>query len=309
VSGASFLDPAGPQAALLAGLWRPFFWIGVAVWIAVALFLAAALVARRREADGRDRGLAGWVGAATGATTLVLLVLVGLSVSASRALPGDAPAPLQIEVTGHQWWWNVKYPGPTPHDVFQLGNEIHVPTGERVDVKLQSRDVIHSFWAANLHGKMDLIPGKTNHLVFQADRAGVYPGRCAEYCGLQHAHMGFVVVAEPRAAFEAWEARQRTPARAPSTAEEERGRAVFLATTCATCHALNGETAYGTIGPDLTHVGSRLTLGAATLPNAAPELAAWIADAHASKPGVAMPPAPVVNDDLRAVAAYLRSLQ
>jgi cytochrome c oxidase subunit 2 len=187
-------------------------------------------------------------------------------------------------------------------------NEIRIPVGRPVALTLTSPDVIHSFWVPALAGKMDLIPGRSNTLVLQADRAGVFRGACAEFCGASHAQMRLLVVAQPPADFDDWRRRQQAPAQAgPGT---RAGRAAFLRNGCGGCHRVRGTPASGTVGPDLTHDGSRLELAAGALANDRDALRAWIADPHAHKPGALMPAFAVLDDrDLDAVAAWLAELQ
>jgi cytochrome c oxidase subunit 2 len=214
-----------------------------------------------------------------------------------------------VDVVGHQWWWEFEYHDVTPSDVFTSPNELHIPVGVPVVLKAMSTDVIHSFWVPNLMGKRDLIPGIVTNTWIQADEPGVYRGQCAEFCGHQHAHMAFEVVAEPMDKFQAWIRHQREPALEPSTDEEKRGKDVFMQSTCVTCHAIRGTDAGSHVGPELTHVGSRLTLAAGTLPNARGHLAGWIANSQSIKPGNRMPPNALAAGDLQAVLAYVRSLR
>jgi cytochrome c oxidase subunit 2 len=188
-------------------------------------------------------------------------------------------------------------------------NEMHLPIGTPVVLKVTSRDVIHSFWVPNLQGKRDLIPGYTTAIWLQADRAGTFRGQCAEFCGLQHAHMALDVVAEPVADFERWLDRMRQPAAAIQTGDAQRGRELFMTYRCAGCHTVRGTEANGQIAPDLTHIASRPTLGAGTLPNTSAHLAAWIRDSQASKPGNQMPPNPLDQGNLDALLAYLSTLR
>src|SRR5207302_265287 len=173
---------------------------------------------------------------------------------------------LSIHVTGHLWWWELRYQDAQPQRIFPSANEIHIPVGRRVRVTLSADDVIHSFWVPNLAGKQDLIPGRDNALVFSAAREGIYRGQCAEFCGLQHAHMAMLVVAEPPQAFEAWREAQLKAAAEPSDTEQLRGRGVFLGKPCVACHAIRGTAAGGKTGPDLTHVAGRHTIAAGRLP-------------------------------------------
>jgi cytochrome c oxidase subunit II len=299
----SILDPAGPAAARIAELHWLLLWISVAVFALVLALLAVGLW--RREAAPGTRFVVGW---GVVFTTAVVLYILFEAIAATVALrsPGvEQGEPLPIRVVGHQWWWAIEYP--------ELGittaNEIHLPVGTPVSLELEAADVIHSFWVPNLQGKMDLVPGTTNTLWLQADRPGVYRGQCAEFCGLQHALMALVVVALPEQDFVNW-AEERRPAPAPPVAPREaRGREVFFQEGCHLCHTIQGTPAVGSPGPDLTHVGSRRTLGAGTVPNTRENLAAWIEDPHPVKPGVLMPPTPLPREDLQALVRFLQGLR
>jgi cytochrome c oxidase subunit 2 len=312
----SALHPAGPFADRLGSLWEIFLFTTGTVWLLVLLFLALAVWrgSRRTEPDNSEEGTrisTRWVSGALVLSTLILFALLGASVAAGRAVtPNEADvATREIRVNGHQWWWEFQYTNPRADRIVTTANELHLPAGERIRLVLRSSDVIHSFWIPNLHGKHDLIPGKTVNFVIQADRPGLYRAQCAEFCGLQHARMGFIVVVEPRAQFEKWYARQLLPAPIPKTADQQRGQTVFLGSTCVMCHTIKGTPAGARLGPDLTHIGSRLTIGAATLPNTRGHRAGWIANAQSIKPGVLMPPSNLSPDDLNAVTIYLESLK
>jgi cytochrome c oxidase subunit II len=307
----SALHPAGQQAAHIAGLWWLMLWVCTAVFVAVMIGLAVA-VARGRSKGPRageatlTRGVAGAVG-------LSVVALVGLlfaSVLTGRAVGSlTDPAPLAIRVTANQWWWAVEYQNPVAALNVTTADEIHLPVGRPTAITLVSSDVIHSFWVPNLHGKIDLVPGRVNTIWIKADTAGVYRGQCAEYCGLQHAHMAFTVVAEPAAQFEGWLAAQRAPARAPAGDDPARGKELVEQGTCALCHTIRGTSAGAVTGPDLTHIASRPTIAAGTLPNTPEHLALWIADPQAVKPGNRMPATGLSPADLRAVVAYLETLR
>jgi cytochrome c oxidase subunit 2 len=214
-----------------------------------------------------------------------------------------------VQAIGRQWWWDFRYTTPEGSAI-ALANELHIPVGQPVEIVLATDDVIHSFWVPALAGKVDMVPGRTNRLVMTAATTGVYRGQCAEYCGLQHALMAFVVVAQPAPQFREWLAAQARPARAPTDAFRRRGQRLFFAARCQECHAIRGTAAEGRSGPDLTHVGSRLTLGAGILDNHAGTMAGWIAGAQDLKRGNAMPSMNVfAGEDLRAVAAYLSGLK
>ncbi len=317
-SASSALAPAGPQAGRIATLW----WITLAVlatiFLLVIAFLLYAGMRRRLEADdpGRapdvDRRLLRWVGAATGVSALTVLVLLVLDIATGRALEGLAshPNPVHVTVIGHQWWWEVQYQSSSdPTKVVTTANELHIPVGRPVSIAGKSADVIHSFWVPQLHGKRDLLPGYTTNLWLQADRPGTYRGQCAEFCGLQHAHMALLVVAEPPAQYEAWLQQQADTARAPTTPLAQHGRDVFLNGPCSLCHSIRGTPAGSNNGPDLTHIASRRTLAAGTLPNNIGALSGWIVDPHAVKPGNNMPGSALSPGDLQALVAYLGGLR
>jgi cytochrome c oxidase subunit 2 len=282
----SALDPAGPEARAVAGL----FWVmtaaGAAIWLAVVL---AYLYAKRRdrrvwsgEAAGR---LVLWAGAVFPASVLFMLLgyalwlMPGLRPWTSPQGPG-----LVVEVTGHQYWWDVVY-RPEHGPPVVTANALRLPVGTPVEFRLASPDVIHSFWIPALGGKMDLIPGRTNRLLLTADRPGSWRGACAEFCGSSHALMAFDVAADPPESFDAWLAAEA----APSPGADAPGRDAFLAEGCGACHTVRGTEADGRVGPDLSHVGSRLTIGAGTLPRSPETLARFITDPAAVKPGAGMP--------------------
>ena len=307
----SIIHPAGIQAERISHLWWVMFGICTVVWIAVAV---AALVAihrgHRSASTATDRQASVAVAIATGASALALIALLTQSVLTGRALDTlRTPDALRIQVTGNQWWWDVQYDNPVPSLRVTTANEIHLPVGRPVAISLLSTDVIHSFWIPNLQGKIDLVPGRLNEIWLQADKEGIYRGQCAEYCGAQHAKMALVVVAEPSDAFERWLTANRAPAPAPVTAEQERGRQVVERGPCAMCHNITGTLAGGRTAPDLTHIASRSTLAAGTLPNARGYLAGWIADPQHVKPGSRMPPTGLRDEELQAVLAYLETLK
>jgi cytochrome c oxidase subunit 2 len=312
----SATDAVSPEAGRIAELWWLLFAVCSLVFLLVVGFMLYATLrsgAARDRSSGQpsaERRVARLVGGAAFVSAVVLVALLVASAAASRALARTSSTDaLTIEVVGHQWWWEVTYPDRDPSRRVSTANEIHVPVGRPVVLKLASRDVIHSFWAPNLHGKRDLIPGRETTLAFQPERPGVYHGQCAEYCGAQHAHMAFEVVAEPEDAFQAWLLRQRSPAPESTDPIAKRGQEVFLSGPCALCHSVAGTTAWGRNGPDLTHVRSRAHLAAGTLPNSADDLSAWVADPHRAKPGTKMPPTLLAPDDRKALVAYLETLE
>ena len=324
----SALDSAGPQAAHIERLWWLMFWVTSGVFVIVIGLLAVAVVRGRRAArrapdDGlptrdalrahEDRTnpmLTRAVALALGATVAILFVLLVASVWTGRTVGAlGAASAVTVNVTGHQFWWEIEYEDATPSRRVTTANEIHIPVGRPVVLKVTSRDVIHSFWVPNLHGKRDLIPGYTTAIWLQADRPSVYRGQCAEFCGRQHAHMAFDVVAEPDAQFERWLDAQRQTAPPPHDPAAERGQRVFLKSQCALCHTVRGTPAQGRVGPELTHVASRGKIAAGTLPNTSGHLAGWVIDAQQIKPGSQMPPNHLGSDDLQALLVYLEALK
>jgi cytochrome c oxidase subunit 2 len=314
------LDPAGPANRSVNTLFWAMLIVASIVWIAVVVAAFWAALSGRRgtredlepvidppEATHRrdHRVVAGLVGA----TVLILLLFLVYDFTVGRALAAHPSRALTIELIGHQWWWEVHYDDPDPSKLLVDANELHIPAGEPVQVKLSSRDVIHSFWVPNIIGKRDLIPGYTSSLFLNADKPGVYRAQCAEFCGAEHAKMALTVVVHPRADFVAWLAEARSPAAAPSDSSASQGERVFLAGPCSSCHAITGVPAYGTVGPNLTHLASRRTIGAGTLANTRGNLAGWVVDPQSIKPGVRMPSNQLEPKDLRALLDYLETLK
>jgi cytochrome c oxidase subunit 2 len=282
-------------------------------WAALAVIVGLLTVVylRRRRAAGPGGERTGWAVVLTTGLALPILVVGTLFVVADIFLIKTTQAPaagstqMTVRVVGHQWWWEFRFPGRTA----VTANELHIPVRTRVQIVATTDDVIHSFWVPQLNRKIDTIPGQENRILLEADSPGRYRGQCAEFCGLQHTHMGVMVIAQPRAQFDAWLARQSEPARAPTTAEERRGRQVFLGGACSSCHQIRGTSAQAQVGPDLTHVGSRETLAALTIPNTPDQMASWIRGNQAIKPGNQMPDVALAPPDLRAVVTYLESLR
>jgi cytochrome c oxidase subunit 2 len=314
------LRPAGVQADHIGSLWN--LTLGLCTLVFVLVLGACLYAVWRAPRAGADTepdlsSLAGperrtWriIKWATGAATAGLLVLLVGDVLTSRAL---ARLPLadavNIELVGHQWWWEARYRDADPSREFSTANELHIPVGRPVIVTLRSNDVIHSLWIPNLQGKKDLIPGRTATLRLRADRAGSYRGQCAEFCGLEHAMMALLVEAEPNQRYEAWAEQQRQPAAAPSDPVARRGHDIFVGKSCVMCHTIAGTTANAKLGPDLTHLASRRTIAAGMFPNNRGHLAGWIADPQSLKPGVNMPANGLAPDDLQALLAYLETLK
>jgi cytochrome c oxidase subunit II len=301
------LDAAGPFAQPVTMLAWALLIGGTVVLLIV---LAALYVALRggpimKSRLGGDRAI--WIGGvAFPVVVLTALLVWGLWLTSdlqARAPRGDE---MRVRVTGEMWWWRVAYLDGDGRAVMVDANELHVPAGQPVLLELESADVIHSFWVPNLAGKMDMIPGRRNLLRIQADRPGTYGGQCAEYCGGPHALMGFAVVAHPPEQFERWRA-ARLAAPRPVGGQ---GAELFQTSGCAACHTVRGTEANGIAGPDLSHVGSRRTLGAGILPNNRGTLAGWIADSQTLKPGNRMPNyKQLPPDDLNALAEYMESLK
>jgi cytochrome c oxidase subunit 2 len=312
----SALNPSSPQTRLIDGLWDAMYLTSIVVFVLVVVALLWGAF-RRRTADTPaptrpegERGLKTAVAVATGLTGLILFGFLVSDVSVGRQLtknPGNQA--LQLRVTGHQWWWEVQYRDSIAQNWVTTANEIHVPVGRPVALELRSTDVIHSFWPPSLSQKRDLIPGDVNSLWFQADSPGVYRGQCAEYCGLQHAKMAFLVIADRPAEFATWLERQRDTALTPTDSVTRRGQEVFLASSCVMCHAISGTPAGSRIGPDLTHLASRMTIASGTLPNTRGNLAGWILNPQTIKPGTRMPANQFNPDDLQALLTYLESLK
>jgi cytochrome c oxidase subunit 2 len=311
----SVLSPAGAQASTIHQLWLVMFWTTTVVCVVVLAFIALAVFrnARRPQSNAAptsERSLTRAVWTATALTALILFILLVANVWAGRGLESpQAASAVTINIFGHQWWWEIEYEDSVASQRVLTANEIHVPVNRPVVLKVTSRDVIHSFWVPNLQGKRDLIPGYITAIWFQAERPGVYRGQCAEFCGLQHAHMALDVVAESSADFERWLEGMRKPAPSPQTDEQRKGHDVFMTRRCAGCHAITGAEAYGQMGPDLTHVATRSTIGAGTLPNTPEHMDAWVTNPQASKPGNQMPPNPLSDDERRALLAYLELLK
>ena len=316
------INPAGPQADNLSRLWWLMFIVCSIVFVLVMIALLLAVRKRTLEPQlssapmldppqDQERSRRNVVISAVTITIIILFVFLIASFSAGKSMTSELANKngMTIEVTGHQWWWEVRYQDSDASNIFTTANEIHIPVGVPVTFSLEASDVIHSFWVPNLAGKKDLIPGKINTIWLQADKPGVYRGQCAEYCGLQHAQMALWVVADPQEQFNAWRQNQNQTSITPSSDSQKRGQQVFLSSTCVMCHTINGTPAGSNIGPNLTHVGSRNMIGAATLSNTREHMAQWIKDSQAVKPGNRMPQHNLSEADLQALVDYLQSLK
>lgn len=306
----SALAPHGPNAEHIATIGWILFIGGAAIFIVVMALAVYAVFARpeRNRWLGSTKLIVGG-GVIFPVITLGTLLIYTLFV-AQGLTAGTGSGALKIEVIGKQWWWEVRYLREDGDLAFVTANEIRIPAGRPVEASVISADVIHSFWVPNLAGKIDMIPGHVNEIVLQAEKPGVFRGQCAEYCGAQHAKMAFFVVAEKPEDFARWFENQSRPAPDPRIPFLEQGRDLFLSSGCGACHTVRGTPAEGQIGPDLTHVGSRLSIAAGTLDNHIGTLEAWIADSQSIKPGNRMPSFDVFEgESLRALAAYLESLK
>jgi cytochrome c oxidase subunit II len=315
----SALHPQGPGAARLAELWWVMLAFGAVIFILVVALLFAALLRRRRatsltepDSHGGDTGRPWVVWGGIVLPLIVIGIVFGYSTYTLAAVDNQSgQGAFKIEVFGRRWWWEVRY---LDHG-FSTANEIHIPVGVPVEIRLQSADVIHSFWIPELHGKMDLVPTRINHITIQADQPGVYRGECAEFCGLQHAHMGFMVVAESEADFNNWVSAQQQPAPAPTEEEAVQGQQVFFSAGCVYCHTVRGlddksvDRSAVDLGPDLTHLNSRLTIASGSLTLNRGNLAGWISDSQHIKPGNQMPNIYLNSADLQSLLAYLEMLK
>ncbi len=290
--------------------------LGTAVFVLVAAIVVVGTVRHRRSnssPDAADLPLVSpharderWI--RNGGLILPIVgvtIVFVLTATTMRAFPRTGRGPtIAIDVVAHQWWWSASYVGSN----VTTANEIHIPVGKPVELRLRSVDVIHSFWAPELHGKLDALPDRTNRLVVQANTPGEFRGECAEFCGLQHTLMGFVVIAEPAADFEAWLARHGQPAATPVTELARQGRALFVDEGCSRCHTIQGTSIAERPGPDLTHLASRRRIVGDSLDNTAEDLTTWLRDPESIKTGTQMPRVDLTDDELAALVAYLRGL-
>lgn len=315
----SALNPHGTGASHIAELWWVMFGFGTAVFLLVVALLFAALFRGRRGTSETEpdpvSGDAGRTWPIFGGIVMPLVIIgivFGYSIYTLANIENSSKKPpIKIEVVGRRWWWEVKY----PDQGVTTANEIHLPVGVPVQIQLQTADVIHSFWVPELHGKMDLIPTRINNIVLQANDTGVYRGECAEFCGLQHAHMGFMVVVQNQHDFDTWISAQGQPAAALADPAAQRGQQVFMNAGCVFCHTVKGiddkeiDRSSVDLGPDLTHLASRLTIAGASLTENRGNLAGWVVDPQHVKPGSLMPNMQLNGQDLQALLAYLETLR
>lgn len=338
VIAANILRGAGDEGRDIARMWLIAFALAIFVYIVVGGAIVWAAIRRPRpRSDGAPAGAddpggsAGiadsplgrgvelpdadapsirgesrviWIGGIIG-PAVILAVLAVLVVSTTGNLRRPSNGALVVQVQGAQWYWDVAYPAQR----FETANEIRLPVGQPVDLQLTTADVIHSFWVPDLAGKVDTIPGQVNHLRFTPQKIGTFRGFCAEFCGQQHANMGFLVIVESQADFGRWVARETRPPTPPTNEAAIRGAAAFQRLTCAGCHTVRGTSAVGTFGPDLSDFGQRRTFGATIADNTPENLADWITNAPRMKPGVKMPAIPLTPQQTNDIVAYLESLK
>jgi cytochrome c oxidase subunit 2 len=313
----SITDAMGVHAEHIDSLWHAMLWVCGFMYLLVLGFLVFALLRRGQRRDETDvvpadkeRGLsftlAGW-------TTLIVIGLLGLTLFSyftDRALVQAAAQPqLEVKIKARQWWWEIEYSDPDPSRQLRTANELHLPVDTNVKITLESQDVIHSFWVPNLHGKQDMIPGRTNDIELKATQLGVYRGICGEFCGLQHSKMHLDVVVESQDDYNGWFDKQLQSPPPPADPAAQRGQQEFMASACNMCHAISGTDAAATNGPDLSHVASRRSIAAGALQNNPENLRSWIANPQAIKPGNHMPIVSLSTDQLDALTAYLGTLQ
>ncbi len=307
------LDPESGPARDIATLWWWMLVIASIFFLGAVFLLLASWLLRGREGIpllGNSPRLTTGLVVAFG-ILIPLVVLVTVFVVANLVVLKDTDAPkesttsMTVEVTGRQWFWEIRYPGKAA----VTANEIHIPARTRVNLVGKSDDVIHSFWVPQLNRKIDTVPGHSNRVLLYADKPGRYRGQCAEFCGLQHAHMGTYVFADPPDKFRAWLANMERPRRAPSTRAERNGERVFLSNQCASCHTIRGTSARGEVGPDLTHLKNRTTLAALAIPNRKGYLGGWVLDPQHVKPGNKMPALDLSGPEFQDLLAYLESLR
>jgi cytochrome c oxidase subunit II len=309
----SIISTHSPQAHSITLLWWWMLAASVVVFLGALAMLVMAWV--RRGTPGLP-----WFGEreeiseamvllfGIGIPVVVLVVLFAVSdvyMVGQTAPPDPKTTAMTIDVIGHQWWWEVHYPATGA----VTANEIHIPVDTRVNVVATTADVIHSFWVPALNRKIDMIPGRQNRIVLQPTRTGEYRGQCSQFCGLQHANMALEVFVQSPAAFRTWLADNSAAPRAPSAAQARAGQQVFMSSQCASCHRIAGTAAAGTVGPDLTHLATRTTLASDTIPNTPAELAAWISNPQAIKPGDRMPDLGLSHREVAELVAYLDSLR
>jgi cytochrome c oxidase subunit 2 len=304
------LDPQSPQARAIYDLGIVSTIVFVLIFVAVAGAIAYAIFRFRwRAGEPEPKQFAGSKNVEIIWTVVPFLIVVFLFVMTlrgmNRADPPPAPSP-DLVVTGHQFWWQAEYPASGA----VTANEIHIPVGTPLSVRLDSKDVLHEFWVPKLARKMSTVPGQPNHIWLQADKPGTYIGQCSEFCGIQHAWMRIVVVAEESSKFEEWQRAQLQPALAATSDAAAKGLALFRTSTCINCHAIRGVPgANASVAPDLTHVASRRQLGSGILENTPANMRRWLKNPQHIKPGVLMPDFNFTEEELDQLGEYLNTLR
>jgi cytochrome c oxidase subunit II len=309
----SILSTHSPQAHNVMLLWWWMLAAATVVFLGAVVMLVMAWFRRGTaglpfigERENVSEGMVLLFGIGIPVVTLtVLFGVANVYLIRQTSPPAPRTTAMTINVIGHQWWWEVRYPGNRAI----TANEIHIPIDTRVNVVTTTADVIHSFWVPALNRKIDTIPGRENRILLYTRRAGVYRGQCSQFCGLQHAHMSMYVIAQHPAAYRAWLANMAAGSQAPAGTAAQAGERVFMANQCASCHQIRGTSAQATVGPDLTHLASRSTLAALTIPNTPSELAAWIHNPQSIKPGSRMPDLGLSRTEVSELVAYLDTLK
>ena len=313
----STVQPASDHADRIQSVYKIVFYLAAIVFVVimvVSLWFTLGFKENGRRQARQFHGNARLEVLWTVIPVVIVIIMAVPTFQAIFAIAAEPPADaLKVEVIGHQWWFEFRYLDDKGNATITTANEMHVPVDRAVYVTLKSDDVIHSFWVPRLFGKTDLIPGHENHLWFTPNHASDEPylGQCMELCGLSHANMRFRVFVDTPSAYDAW-AKKEAAARATPTGAAAAGEATFLKQPCIGCHTVQGTTAAGKIGPNLTHVGGRSTLAAGIMPRTDENFAKWIRNSADLKPGSKMPPhaaATLSDPDLQAIIAYLQSLK
>lgn len=306
----SMLNPSSFLAAKETGLFWILFWMGAAVFVFVVALLVIALVrgARMknlpRQIQGNSRLEFIW----TAIPILLVIIIFVLTLSTMNAVAAPPPSKtdINVNVIGHRWWWEFDYPDLG----IKTANQLHIPVDTNVHIALSSVDVVHSFWAPNLNGKTDVIPGQSNTTWIRADQPGVYQGHCTEYCGEQHANMGFEVVAQTQADYDAWVAQMQKPAPPqPTDPQAQAGYKIVTQGICSSCHTVDGTNAKGLVGPNLTHLYSRTIFAGGVLPLNDQNLSLWLHNPNDVKPGNLMANVRLTDQQIQQVIAYLKTLK
>jgi cytochrome c oxidase subunit II len=304
------INPKSDHALAVQHIYEIVFWAGAAVFVAVMSAAVIFSIAFRERPGRQARQIHGNTRLEVLWTFIPVVILVAIAVPTFKAIVdinSTAPADqaLNVVATGHQWWFEFNY----PDQGFETANELHLVVNKPVDIKILSADVIHSLWMPQLSGKVDMVPGHENHMSFTPNTVGEYRGQCAEFCGPSHANMRFRVFVQTQQDFDAWAANQKQPAVQPTSDLAKAGEQVFTTGACIGCHTINGTVAQAKVGPDLTHVGSRTTIAGGTLDNTAENVAKWLHDPPAVKPGSIMPNLHLTDDQIQKLVAYLESLK